>query len=41
MEEDVDEPITPEEQPDAEVITADLSHIYALEGRQRPEAREL
>lgn len=41
LEEDVEELDTPEEQPEAEVITADLSHIYALEGRQRPEALEL
>ena len=35
------ERVTSDAQPDPEVITADLSHIYALDGKQRPEAMEL
>ena len=40
-EDEVGESDTPEDQPESKLITADLSHIYALEGKQHPEAVEL
>lgn len=39
--EEVEELESPTETQEPNVITADLSHIYALEGRQKPEAMEL
>ncbi|XP_042023077.1 uncharacterized protein LOC121770411 [Salvia splendens] len=41
-EDEAEDPIFTEDPPEQqEVITADLSHIYALDGRQRPEVMEL